>query len=82
MCALNLDDVRVARALECINDTGRIYKLVEGAILRRFLFLALRVWQRCRNGTLLFLSVDIILVQALLLLLDKSFLKRHLLLQV
>ena len=82
MRALDLLDLRVSGAPEGVCDAGRVEELVEGAVLRRFLLLALRVGQRGRDDTLVFLAVEVVLVQALLFLLDKSFLQRQLLLLV
>ena len=82
MRTLDLLNLRVSGAPEGVCDAGRVEELVEGAVLRWLLLLALRVGQRGRNDTLVFLAVEVVLVQALLFLLDKSFLQRHLLLLV
>ena len=66
----------VACSSEGICDTCWIEELIEGTIFGRFLLFSFWVGQRSRNDSLLFLAVKVVLVQAFLLLLDKSFLKR------
>jgi hypothetical protein len=78
----DLLDVGVAQVFEGIRPRRWHHRFVKNSVTKRLLALHLVERDRSQYRTLLFLAVEQVLVQAFLLLRDKSFLEGHLLVLV